>query len=228
MRLSVVLLLAYVVVTILACINTAANYSVTVGVVGFAASALCYWGGSAFMGSLLARREKGYQAFDLVGIGALSLLLIAIGVALMVWSGFQMRFGGLQVGGVEWALLGAFVTVFVVKKEDALRGDFTTETHPLPVGTRVVAVRNVGLVKEGAPGIVTGTHKGRPYRNNMLVYFCTFADNSKIAARPNEIDKYDHGYTLAELEHPNYCEIMHYERAEFQRRRSIQDGSAGQ
>ena len=126
MRLSVFLLLAYIVVTILACINTAANYSVTLAAIGFAASALCYCGGSAFMGSLLARREKSYRAFDLVGIGALAFLLIAIGVALMVWSGFRMRIGGFQVGGVEWALLGVFVTIFVVKKEDALNGDYTT------------------------------------------------------------------------------------------------------
>jgi len=219
MRLSVFLLLTYVVVTILVCINTAANYSAALGVAGFAACALCYWGGSAFMGSLLARREKGYRASDLVGIGALAFLLIAAGLGLMVWSGFELRIGGVHVGGVYWALLGVLVTIIIVRKEDALKGDFTI----LPVGTRVIAVRNIGSVKEGAPGIVTGTLK-QP--NSKLFYLCTFADNKKVAARPSEIDKHDHGYALADMERPDFIEAMRDRTtAELQRRRSIPEGN---
>jgi hypothetical protein len=74
------------------------------------------------MGSLLARREKNFSAFDLAGIGAVGLLVIAAGSALMMWSGFWLRMFGVEIGGVTWALLGAVSAVVVVRKADALNG----------------------------------------------------------------------------------------------------------
>jgi hypothetical protein len=76
------------------------------------------------MGSLIARREKRYRAIDLFGIGALSLIVIAVGLAIMIWSGFSMRLFGVEIGGVAWALAGGLSAVVVVRKEDAIRGDF--------------------------------------------------------------------------------------------------------
>lgn len=80
----------------------------------------------------------------------------------------------------------------------------TTSALPLPVSTRVVAVRNFGPITEGQPGIITGIAEQRFFWRSKLVYLCTFADGVKAAAKPNEIDNFDHGYTLAELENPDF------------------------
>jgi hypothetical protein len=75
----------------------------------------------------------------------------------------------------------------------------------LPVGTRIIAVRNFGLVQEGAPGIVRGTLKIPFFFWSRLTYLCTFAGNINIAARPNEIDEHDHGYSIEALENPEFA-----------------------
>ena len=73
---------------------------------------------------------------------------------------------------------------------------------PLQQGTKVIAVRNFGPVKEGAPGIITGAMEVPFFFWSRQTYLCTFANNMRIAARPNEIDDFDHGYSLEELEQP--------------------------
>ena len=79
-----------------------------------------------------------------------------------------------------------------------------TKSLPLKAGTRVKAVRNLGSVREGAFGIVTGTSVYRDLWRQKQTYLCTFADNMKIAARPNEIEEFDHGHTLVDLEQPDF------------------------
>ena len=70
----------------------------------------------------------------------------------------------------------------------------------MAVGTRVLAVRTVGAVEEGQPGIVTGvTEMGKLFWKKHF-YLCTFFGNVKLAMQPNEISEYDHGRSLAELE----------------------------
>lgn len=120
-----IIILVFWLITIITTIEVMYRSSLTVGVSALVACALCYWGASAFMGSLLARREKGYRAFDLAGIGGLALVLIVAGAALMFWSGFWMRLFDVEVNGVIWALLGALSAVIVVRKDDALKGDWT-------------------------------------------------------------------------------------------------------
>ncbi len=96
-------------------------------VVGFAAlvaCALCYMAAAGFMGSLIARREKRYRGIDLFGIGAIGLIVIAAGLAIMIWSRFSIHLFGVEIAGVAWALTGAFSAIVVVRKEDAIRGDF--------------------------------------------------------------------------------------------------------
>lgn len=112
-------------ITILTCVQAMYKSSLVVGASALVACALCYWGASAFMGSLLARREKKYRAVDIVGIGAIALALIVAGSALMIWSGFWMRLFDVDIGGLIWALLGALSAIVVVRKEDALKGDWT-------------------------------------------------------------------------------------------------------
>lgn len=119
-RTSVVLI--FWLITIPFCIQTMYRSSFTVGASALAACALCYIGASGFMGSLLARREKNYSAFDLVVIGAIGLAVIAAGSVLMMWSGFRLRLFDVEIGGVTWALLGAISAVVVVRKADALNG----------------------------------------------------------------------------------------------------------
>jgi hypothetical protein len=43
----------------------------------------------------------------------------------MFWSGFWMRLFDVEVDGVVWALLGVVSAVVVVRKDDALKGDWT-------------------------------------------------------------------------------------------------------
>jgi len=65
--------------------------------------------------------------FTWLGIGwfPIALVTISIGSALMIWSGFWMRLFDVDVNGLVWALLGAVSSVLVVRKDDALSGDWT-------------------------------------------------------------------------------------------------------
>jgi len=77
-------------------------------------------------------------------------------------------------------------------------------TTTLQIGARVVAVRNFGPVTESQPGIVTGIAEEKWFWKSKPIYLCTFADNMKVVARLKEIEGYDHGYSLADLENPNF------------------------
>ena len=72
-----------------------------------------------------------------------------------------------------------------------------------------MAVRDVGPVKEGAPGIITGSASYRFFFWTRPMYLCIFADNLKIAARANQINDYDHGYALEDLEQPRLTLRLH-------------------
>lgn len=78
----------------------------------------------------------------------------------------------------------------------------------LQFGTKVQAVRNFGPVKEGAPGIITGVADIPSFWRSRPAYLCTFADNMKVHARPKQIEAYDHGYNLDELEQPDFASIL--------------------
>ena len=108
-------------ITTITCAQVMLRSSVAVGLTALVACALCYAGASGFMGSLLARREKGYRAIDLAAIGTLAVLLIAAGSALMVWSGFSIRLFDVHLSGLTWALLGTASAVVVVRIKDALK-----------------------------------------------------------------------------------------------------------
>jgi hypothetical protein len=115
-----ILVLTFWTITIIACIQTMQRTSILVGLAALIACALCYAGAAGFMGSLLARHEKGYRVIDLLGIGCLGLIVIAVGLAIMFWSGFSIHAFGIGVGGVTWALLGAASAIVVVRAQDAL------------------------------------------------------------------------------------------------------------
>lgn len=101
----VTIILIYWLITLFTCFQVMIRSSLLVGASALIACGLCYWGAAAFMGSLLERRQKGYRAIDLVGIGALSVVLIAAGQALMVWSGFWLHLFDVEIGGALWVAM---------------------------------------------------------------------------------------------------------------------------
>jgi hypothetical protein len=130
-----IIILVFWLITVITTVQVMYRSSFTVGISALAACTLCYVGASAFMGSLLERRDKNYRPLDLAAIGAIALVIIAAGSALMIWSGFRMRLFDIEADGVVWALLGALFAVAVVRKEDALKGDWTMRrpnTHAPP------------------------------------------------------------------------------------------------
>ena len=75
---------------------------------------------------------------------------------------------------------------------------------PLDTGTRIVAACDFNPIKAGDPGIVTGMVAPRGFWPLRAMYCCTFAGNLKVVAKPRQIDVLDHGYTLMELETPQF------------------------
>ena len=65
-------------------------------------------------------KMKNYNIKDLAGIGAVAVLLNAVGLALMIWSGFWVGLFGLALQGVYWAMLGIVIVALTTKKEHAL------------------------------------------------------------------------------------------------------------
>ena len=59
-----IVVLIFWLITILVCVQTMYKSSFTVGASALVACALCYAGAAGFMGSLIARREKKYRAFE--------------------------------------------------------------------------------------------------------------------------------------------------------------------
>src|SRR5262245_7175832 len=80
-----------------------------------------------------------------------------------------------------------------------------TQRLPLPVGTRVQAARNFGPIKKGAPGIITDVADVSFLCWSRPAYVCTFAGNKRVHARPRQIAVYEHGYSIEELEQPDFA-----------------------
>ncbi|MBB5446461.1 MULTISPECIES: hypothetical protein [unclassified Paraburkholderia] len=76
------------------------------------------------------------------------------------------------------------------------------KTKLLPVGTLVVAIQNVGPVRQGQPGVVTGIVEQRFWFRKRPCYLCTFFGNLPVAMRPSEVDDFDHGFSREQLEAP--------------------------
>jgi len=70
----------------------------------------------------------------------------------------------------------------------------------LSIGTKIIAVRNIGPVREGQPGIITGLIQVPFFFWSRTAYLCTFFGNLKIAAYPKEVDDFNHNFSLEALE----------------------------
>ena len=77
------------------------------------------FGVASFVGSVLARREKGYSVKDLTGIAAIATILAAAGLAIMIWSGFWINLFGAKIEGIYWAFVGIVAAIVVTRKKDA-------------------------------------------------------------------------------------------------------------
>lgn len=76
------------------------------------------------------------------------------------------------------------------------------KTKLFPVGTFVVAIKDIGPVRDGQPGIVTGVvEQGFAFWKRQI-YLCTFFGNVMAAMKPNEVSDFDHGYSREQLEEP--------------------------
>jgi hypothetical protein len=80
-----------------------------------------------------------------------------------------------------------------------------TQRLPLLVGTKVQAARNFGPIKEGTPGIITDVADLSFFCWSRPTYVCTFAENKRAHARPRQIAAYEHGYSIEELEQPDFA-----------------------
>ena len=76
---------------------------------------------------------------------------------------------------------------------------------PLKVGSKIQAARNFGAVKKSTPGMITGVADLRVFWWSRPAYLCTFANNMSVHARPKQIQAYEHGYNLEELEQPDFA-----------------------
>ena len=53
-------------------------------------------------------------------IGAIAVALVAVGLGLIVWSGFRVGLFGVVTPGIFWAILGIIIAALTTKKERSL------------------------------------------------------------------------------------------------------------
>jgi hypothetical protein len=103
--------------------------------------------------------------------------------------------------------VGAEVQPALEREEPLEAQQVPSPKLPLPVGSKVWAVCNFGRVPEGAPGIITGAAEVSFFWQSPM-YLCTFANNIKVRARPKDIEPYNHGHSLQELEQADFNSIL--------------------
>ena len=119
-------------------------------------------------------------------------LVAGLVTALLVWKIFKASY---------WESLGLGTLVFV----GSLRfvGGIAPDPTIMPLyspGTPVIAIKRFESIADGTPGIILELTPYRHWGRWRLAYQCVFAGNVRAAARPHEIEKRDHGYTLFDLE----------------------------
>jgi len=115
-----IIALVFAAITIICSVQIMLNSSIAVGFGALAATALSFFGFATFVGSFLARKEKKYRAIDLVGIGAIAAVLIAVGFALAWWSSFRIMLFGYTLNSYSWLIVGIIAAAVVTRKKDAL------------------------------------------------------------------------------------------------------------
>jgi hypothetical protein len=150
-------------------------------------------------GSIIVGVAVGLYASWYIAIGAVLTFIIASFFVTRVWISFKLS--RMERRAAE--LMGKIERGGPLEPEPEVKPGL-----PLQVGTKVTAVRNFGPIKEGAPGIITAVADIRTLYPAGPIYSCTFADNMKITARPKDIEEDNHGYSLEELEQPDFGPIL--------------------
>lgn len=110
------LMFIYAMITIATGIQVVLKRSVGIGAAAFVACAICLLASITLVSCFLARREQHYSAKDLSIIAAIAGSLTLVGLALRWWSGFRLTLYGIEVSGIQWALVGSAVGVSAAKK----------------------------------------------------------------------------------------------------------------
>ena len=115
-----ILTLIYAIVSLITAISIMIKASFVVGLSVLVACAFSFFGTATFVGSFLARKEKAYRMIDLIGIGSIAAILVAMSFMLAYWTGFRVIFEGWIIEGFYWLLIGMLVALLVTRKENAL------------------------------------------------------------------------------------------------------------
>jgi hypothetical protein len=104
-------------ITIAAGIQVILNRSVGVGAGALVACAICVIASSALGSSILARYELKYSMKDLAIIAVIAVSLTLVGLELMRWSGFRLTLYGIEISGIQWALVGSVIGLITANRE---------------------------------------------------------------------------------------------------------------
>jgi hypothetical protein len=115
-----ILTLIYTTLSVIAAIPIMIKSSFVVGIGVLVACAFSFFGTATFFGSFLARKEKAYTLIDLIGIGSIAAILVAVSFMIAYWTGFRVLFEGWIINGFYWLLIGMLMALLVTRKENAL------------------------------------------------------------------------------------------------------------
>ena len=97
--------LGYGFLTLIICANAMLSSSFRVGAEALLAYVLNFSGMAILFACFLARHEKKYRKVYLFGAGAIALVLVAAGFALMMRTGFRIYFYDAAIPGPVWLLV---------------------------------------------------------------------------------------------------------------------------
>jgi hypothetical protein len=118
--LRAVLTLIYSILSLIAAISIMIKGSLVVGLGVLAACAFSFFGTATFVGSFLARKEKAFRAIDLIGIGSIATILVALAFMIAYWTGFRVIFESYVIDGFYWVLIGMLAALLATTKQNAL------------------------------------------------------------------------------------------------------------
>jgi hypothetical protein len=107
----------YALVTIATGIQVILNRSVGHGAGALVACGICLIASSTLVSCFLARHEQHYSAKNLGIIAVVAVSLTLGGLALMRWSRFRLNLYGIEISGMQWALVGSVVGLITAKRE---------------------------------------------------------------------------------------------------------------
>ena len=122
-------------------------------------------------------------------------LVAGLGTAFVLWKVFHARYW-------ESIGLGGLIFLGLLRFVGGIGHDPTIMPLYSP-GIPIIAIERFASIADGTPGIVLELTPYRHWGRWRLAYQCVFAGNVRTAARPHEIERRDHGYTLVDLERTN-------------------------